>query len=196
MGGRKQKFKQPNSGLYILGEGITEQFYFSHLKQIYHFTCTIRPRFFCNTCITDLENRIKELLRGDIFIICVYDADISRQKNKENQRIQRVKLKYSKNKNVIFCDSLPSIEYWFLLHYKDTCPHFESSKAVEKDLKKYITEYEKTENFLKNEKWVRDMSLNAGSIKKACQRAQKYENSDAAYSNIYKSINRLFDTVH
>jgi hypothetical protein len=35
MGGRKQKIREPKSGIYIVGEGITEQYYFSHIKKIY-----------------------------------------------------------------------------------------------------------------------------------------------------------------
>lgn len=33
------------------------------------------------------------------------------------------KKKYENNANVILCDSLQSIEYWFLLHFEDTCRH-------------------------------------------------------------------------
>lgn len=41
------------------------------------------------------------------------------------QRIKNgiVQKKYENNANVILCDSLQSIEYWFLLHFEDTCRH-------------------------------------------------------------------------
>lgn len=39
MGGRKQKMKEPKSGIYIIGEGITEQYYFSHIKRMLGFNC-------------------------------------------------------------------------------------------------------------------------------------------------------------
>ena len=42
------------------------------------------------------------------------------------QRIKKMvsfKKKYENNANVILCDSLQSIEYWFLLHFEDTCRH-------------------------------------------------------------------------
>ena len=191
MGGRKQGFKLTKPGIHIIGEGITEQYYFTHLKNIFNFTCTIRPRFFCNTSIKDIGNRIKELQKGDITVICIFDADVSKRNEKENERLKVLQIKYSKNKNVIFCDSLPSIEYWFLIHFKDTCPDFLNSKQVEKQLKKFITDYDKTEAFLKNEKWVRDMSLINGTLQIACQRAKSYTSKKLSYSNIYKGIDAL-----
>lgn len=53
------------------------------------------------------------------------------------QRIKkwyRSKKKYENNANVILCDSLQSIEYWFLLHFEDTCRHFQGSAATERAL--------------------------------------------------------------
>ena len=84
---------------------------------------------------------------------------------------------------------------WFLIHYKDTCPHFTTSKEAEKELNKFITDYEKTETFLKNEKWVKEMSLNNDNFQKARQRAERYSIGSASYSNIYKAISKLFNTV-
>jgi hypothetical protein len=196
MGGRRQKFKAIKPGIYILGEGLTERYYFSHLKRIFNFKCTVGPRFFFNTCVADFESRIRELLRGDILIICVFDADVSERDIKENQRFQNLRKKYSRNKNVLICDSFPSIEYWFLIHFKDTCPHFENSSQVLTELKKHMSKYKRTEAFLENEKWVRDMSINFGSIESARQRAEKYRTRKASYSNIYKAINKLSASIN
>jgi hypothetical protein len=194
MGGRRQKFKEPKPGLYIVGEGITEKYYFDHLKTIFGFKCIVRPRFFTKTCIAKLENEIKALLRGDIFIICVFDADVSKRDVKENQKLENLKNKYKKNKNVLICDSLPSIEYWFLIHFKDTCPNFTKSSEAEKALIKYILNYDKTADFLKNEKWVREMSCLNGSIRNAKNRAIKYRTSTTSYSKIDLAIDKLEET--
>lgn len=191
MGGRKQKFKEPLSGIYILGEGITEQYYFTHLKNLYNFNCTIRPRFSGITSFLDFEKKINELLKGDIIIICVFDTDVSRKNQVENERLVRLKTKYLKNKNVIFCDSFPSIEYWFLLHYITKCPHYTTSKAVEVKLRKYITDYTKTISFLEKEKWVKDMSSEIGSLSNACLLAEKNSSNEKSYSNVYKAIAKL-----
>jgi hypothetical protein len=194
MGGRRQKFKEPKAGLYIVGEGLTEKFYFDHLKTIFGFKCIVKPRFFSKTCISKLENEIKSLLGGGIFIICVFDADVSKRDVKEYKQLERFKNKYKKNKNVLICDSMPSIEYWFLIHFKDTCPQFTMSSEAERALIKYIPDYEKSIGFLKNEKWVREMSCNQGDLLKAKKRADKYRSSSTSYSKIDLAIDKLEET--
>jgi hypothetical protein len=191
MGGRKQKFKEPLSGIYILGEGITERYYFTHLKHLYGFNCTVGPRFFDNTSILEFERRIIELLKGDVTVICVFDADVSEWNLVEKERLGRLKNKYIKNRNVIFCDSFPSIEYWFLLHYISKCPHYNSSKTVEVKLRKYISDYAKTTSFLEKEKWVKDMSSEIGSLLNACILAKKNNSNEKSYTNVYKVIEKL-----
>ncbi len=191
MGGRRRKFKKPKPGIYIIGEGITEQHYFSHLKLLYGFTCTIRPRFFGNMCAGEMKKKIEELLKSDVTIVCVFDADVTIVNEKERTRIQKLQNKYSKNKNVYFCDSFPSIEYWFLLHFRDICPHFSSSREVINKLKKYIRGYEKTEDFLKNSNWVKEMSMKNGSLESAIIRAKKYPTTNPSYSKVYIAIQLL-----
>lgn len=191
MGGRKQKIREPLSGIYILGEGITEQHYFTHLKHLYNFSCTIRPRFFGITSFINFDKKIKELINDDLIIICAFDADVSKRIPIEKERLERLQTKYFKNRNVIFCDSLPSIEYWFLLHYISKCPHYATSKAVENELRKYITDYEKAGSFQENEKWVKDMSSGKGSLSNACSLAENQSNREKSYSNVYKAIARL-----
>jgi len=187
MGGRKQKFREPKPGIYIIGEGKTEKFYFEHLKKIFNYQYFVKPRFFGKGCADNFKKIISNLLRGGIQIICVFDADQSKRVPAENKKLQQLINKYHKNKNVLFCDSMPSIEYWFLLHFEDICPDFGSSGALNM-LKKYIPRYEKTESFLNHEKWIRDMSLKNGSISNAETRARKYKDNCSSYSKIYLAI--------
>ena len=87
MGGRKQKMREPKTGIYIVGEGITEQYYFAHIKRIFGYQCTIKPRFFGNTNIAEMRKKIEELLRDDIFVICVFDADVSTHNESERRKL-------------------------------------------------------------------------------------------------------------
>lgn len=109
--------------IHIVGEGLTELFYFSHLKKILGYRYSISPRLFENNSIEKIDKKIKELLDEDVFVICVFDADVSRRSDAENKKMVSLKKKYENNPNVILCDSLQSIEYWFLLHFEDTCPY-------------------------------------------------------------------------
>lgn len=190
MGGRKQKIREPKSGIYVVGEGITEQYYFSHIKKIFGFHCTIKPRFFGNTSVAEMKKKIEELLRGDIFIICVFDADVAAHNESERKKLEQLQNKFQKNKNLLFCTSLPSIEYWFLLHHEHTNRHFRDAKAAETALKKYISDYEKTVQFLEKEKWVHNLCYE-NKLKQAIERAKTITDKGESWSNIWKAIEIL-----
>ena len=106
--------------IHIVGEGLTELFYFSHLKKFLGYRYSISPRLFENNSFEKIDKQIKELLNEDVFVICVFDADDSSRSDAENRKMAALKKKYEKNGNDILCDSLQSIEYWFLLHFEDT----------------------------------------------------------------------------
>ena len=141
--------------IHIVGEGLTELFYFSHLKKFLGYRYSISPRLFENNSIEKIDKKIKELLNEDVFVICVFDADVSRRSDAENRKMAALKKKYEKNGNVILCDSLQSIEYWFLLHFEDTCRHFLDSAATERALKRYLPTYGKTRKYLEKDSWLR-----------------------------------------
>lgn len=175
--------------IHIVGEGLTELFYFSHIKKLLGYRCSISPRLFENNSIEKIEKKIKELLKEDVFVICIFDADVSRRSEAENRKLAALKKRYEKNKNVLLCDSLQSIEYWFLLHYEDTCRHFKDSDATEKALKRYIPAYDKSRKFMEKDKWVKDMIADS-KMEKACGLAEKYQGKDS-YSEIYKAIKKM-----
>lgn len=190
MGGRKQRVKELKPGIYIVGEGITEQYYFSHIKRLFGFHCTIKPRFFGNTSIDAMRKRIEDLLRGDAFVICVFDVDIIVYNASERKKLEQLQNKYKKNQNVLFCKSLPSIEYWFLLHYEHTNRHFKDANTVEKALKRYIKGYEKTAQFLGKEKWVQDL-CSEDKLNHAIERSKLFKSGQGSYTNLHEAFNVL-----
>lgn len=190
MSGRKQKIKEPKSGIYIVGEGITEQYYFTHIKKLFGFHCTIKPRFFGNTSIAEMKKKIEELLRGDILIICVFDDDVSRHNASERKKLEQIRHKHRNNRNIVFCNSMPSIEYWFLLHHEHTNRYFKDAKAAEIALKKYIKDYEKTTQFLEKEKWVQDLCY-GNKLNEAIKRSKRFESEHALCTNIHEAFDVL-----
>ena len=59
--------------------------------------------------------------------------------------------------------------------------HFGTSKAVIKELKKYIPQYDKTEQFLCNQRWVEQMS-GEGRQAQASAYADKMDTSSGSYT--------------
>ena len=181
---RKTSLKQRRSPIpTIIGAGITEQWYFTHLKALRGYRVKIRPRFFGTETAAGLDKKIDEVLRDDGIAICVYDADVSTWNETERKKLAALQKKYEGNASVLLCDSMPSIEYWFLLHYKHTTRHFGTSKAVIKELKKYIPQYDKTEQFLGNPKWVADMS-GEDRQEQACEYASNTVISSGSYTKV------------
>lgn len=179
--------------IYIVGEGITEQYYFYHLKQLKGFKCIIKPRLFGNTNVFEIEKRIVELLNEDADIICVFDADVSKKNQVENENLISLKNRYAANDKVIICDSLQCIEYWFILHYEDICPEQNNGNDTVKRLKRHIPDYDKSERYLGKKQWVERMSLDE-KLNNACQRAEKHEGGPS-YTKMYKAIERLNKTI-
>lgn len=174
----------------IIGAGITEQWYFTHLHRLKDYRVKIRPRYFGTETAKGLAKRIEEVIHDGGFAICVFDADVSTWNDAERLKLDALRRKYKGNPSVLLCDSLPSIEYWFLLHYKNTNRHFGTSQAVIDDLKHFIPQYDKAEKFLQQEKWVAEM-IEEDRQEKACARAEAFGTDGESYTNVYKVIEEV-----
>ncbi|MCE5177850.1 MAG: RloB family protein [Porphyromonadaceae bacterium] len=192
MARRKKNTRSIKPGVYIIGEGITEQYYLSHVKRIFRLNYIVKPRFFGNSSILELEKKIEALLPDDVLIICVFDADVSKYNEAEKQRLELLYKIYGNSPNVLLCDSLPSIEFWFLIHFLDTNRRFQNSSETETLLKIYIASYRKTRTFLEKEKWVTDLCSD-GKLEHAIHRAKQYSDRSGSYSNLYKAFEMLFE---
>jgi hypothetical protein len=175
----------------LIGAGITEQWYFTHLKALKQLHVQIRPRFFGNEQIHALEKNVEIVLASEGMAIVVFDSDVTTWNEVEKQRLAQFRKKYAKNGNVLLCDSMPSIEFWFLLHYLSTNRHFGTSKAVITELKKFMPQFDKTERFLKNPSWVTELCAN-GKLEKAMQTAETMGTDCDSYSNVWKVMKQLF----
>ena len=188
---RKTSLRQRRNPIpTIIGAGITEQWYFTHLKALRGYRVKIRPRFFGTETAAGLDKKIEEVLRDESIAICVFDADVSTWNEAERKKLAALQKKYEGNASVVLCDSMPSIEYWFLLHFKHTTRHFGTSKAVIKELKKYIPQYDKTEQFLGNQKWVEEMT-GEGKQEQAREYAEKMDTTGGSYTRVNKVFPRI-----
>ena len=191
---RKNKgTKNQRKSIYVVGEGITEQYYFQHLKRIKGYICMVKPRLFGNTNIFEMEKKITELLAEDADVICVFDADVSKRNQIENERLTNLKNRYATNDKVVICDSLQCIEYWFILHYEDICPVHNNGADTVRRLKRHISDYSKSEQYLGKSQWVERMNTGE-NLTSACQRAERHE-AGLSYTKLYKAINRLNETL-
>ena len=182
------------SRITVIGEGLTERWYFEHLRTIKGYRYDCKPRFFAHQSYEEMMKLIDWVLQNGGIAVCVCDADISRGNEERNKKLQEMKALYAKDERVFVCDSMPSIEFWFLIHYINTSKYFKDADAVIKALKKYIPGYGKTGAFLEKQSWVADMSTNKRQSE-ACKRAAVLGPQDESYSEIYKAIALFAETI-
>ena len=181
---------QKNHSVTILGEGLTEQYYFTHIRTLFDYHYTIKPYYFSVTSLVEMDKKIAEAITDGGFAIAVFDADVAHRNEVEKKKLESIRRKYAAKKNVVLCDSLTSIEYWFLLHFENTNRHFKDSAATENELRKHIPEYEKKAKFLQELKWVSNLS-SEGKLELAETRAKFFGEEGESYSNVYKAFELL-----
>ena len=181
------------SRITVIGEGLTERWYFEHLRTLKGYRYDCKPRFFAHQSYEEMQKLIEWVLQNGGIAVCVCDADITRTNEERNKKLQDIKAHYAQNDRVLICDSMPSIEFWFLIHYMNTRKYFKDSSTVIRALKKYIPGYEKNGSFLEQLSWVAELCTD-NHLKEACERASVMEPGDESYSEIYRAVNLFSET--
>ncbi len=152
---RERKLKNPT--ITIIGEGATERYYFTHLKRLRGYNYVCKPRNFTEQTFDEMRKQIERVLADNGIAVCVFDADVTRTRPAEKAKFEDLKRKYADNPAVILCDSRPSIEFWFLLHYLNTNRYFATSDDVINALHRYMPNFSKHQSFLSKESWVSEL---------------------------------------
>ena len=106
---RERKLKNPT--ITIIGEGATEQYYFTHLKRLRGYNYVCKPRNFTEQTFDEMRKQIERVPADNEIAVCVFDADVTRTLPAEKAKFEDLKRKYADNPAVILCDSMPSIEF-------------------------------------------------------------------------------------
>ena len=196
----------------ISGGTNTERYYFTHINDTTNYKFNIRPKYFADESnyTEAFPKRIKEILdaNSDAKIFCVFDWDTIRghQKNlKKHEAFVNMYKSEIENGSVVICPSMPSIEYWFLLHFENYTDLIKTcGTKLQKllspymmpffpDVKKKLLSLLKNEDYIKDSTWVKNLCAN-GKLDDAIKRAE--DNIKAAieaddlenqsYSYVYK----------
>lgn len=185
MSRRIKERKLKNTAVTIIGEGATERFYFTHLKNLNGYNYVCKPRNFTEQNIDDIQRQVERVLADDGIAVCVFDIDVTRIHSADKAKFDSMRQRYADNPSVIICESMPSIEFWFLLHYLNTNRYFASSDDVIAVLHKFMPNFSKQQSFLSRSNWVSYLLADnklAAAISNAISIAEKGE----SYSNLYK----------
>lgn len=183
--------------LAVFGEGPTEWFYLDALRIAGRFSFKMHPSLPQHSDVNHILLQAKKCLNeGYDEVVCLMDMDRLRAFPKEMQRYEEAKRQKAYSR-VTFIETDPCTEYWFLLHFVDACPgrQYDSYEELEAELRKYIPEYSKTEQYLRKNQWLTILSQK-GSLENAISRArlsvQRHKDGEpGAYTQMFKLFDKL-----
>ena len=187
----------------IYCEGFTEWYYFEWLRTNSRFKFAMEPdvpknsrsSYKQNLKLIDKELRKNPQERADA-IFLVIDTDTLARDKAQLAVYREAKEKYRKQ-GVVFIESHPCIELWFLYHLVDKFArtNFETYEALRPALEHVLPKYEKTARYYQKNTAFRDGILKStDNREKAIDfsiKACKYEPIDgevANYTEVFKSI--------
>ncbi len=209
---------KPLHPFIISGGENTERYYFLHVSDVTKYKFIVQPEYFgMESNYTEIfPQRIDKILKdnADAKIFCVFDWDTIRghQKNLEKHTafVNQYKSEIDSGK-VVLCPSMPSIEYWFLLHFENTTELIKTcGRTLQNRLTPYMLSYFpdtggkkllkvlKSEEYVGESVWVEKLCED-GKMKDAIQRAENNIKAaelagnldDQSYSFVYLPFKQL-----
>lgn len=193
--------KVPKS-IAVIGEGETEWFYFESLRTERLYPFKVAPGLPQHSDMLHLLKRVKRLLGEQYdFIVCLLDMDRLLQYPSEMKLYRQAKKKYNEEfaGRVLFVETNPCTEFWFLLHFlpDSAARQYANYEQLLPELQKYMPEYEKTRRYFTRTNLYKYLTENGdleramSNSKKLCQLHRKFPDDSIAYSEIYRVVDLL-----
>lgn len=134
----------------IIGEGETEWWYFETLRVARRYKFKVAPDFPQHSDIPHIAKLAEEYVKRETdYVVCLIDMDRLLNLPAEMKKYQQLKKKSSLN--VIWIETNPCTEFWFLLHFMPqlSTKHYASCDDVLPDLRRYMPGYEKTTRYFR-----------------------------------------------
>lgn len=185
----------------IVGEGVTEQFYFSHLvAELQARRVQVKPQLPRHPDIyTIIKTAQKQQVDGFDYVVLIVDMDKLNEPGQEKvlRYYKDMKVKMCKAaKNYIFIETMPCTEFWFLLHFWTVCKKksYSCGDDVCKELRKFWPQYEKSVSFFRTANGFKYLAEH-GSIENAIASARQLcalrdgqDDYSFSFSEIFKVI--------
>ena len=134
----------------IIGEGETEWWYFETLRIACRYKFKVAPDFPQHSDIFHMAKQAEDYVKRETdYVVCLVDMDRLLRLPAEMATYQQ--LKKNSSHNVIWIETSPCTEFWFLLHFLPqlSTKHYETCEDVLPDLQRYMPGYEKTARYFK-----------------------------------------------
>ncbi|AZA52097.1 RloB family protein [Chryseobacterium sp. G0201] len=147
----------------IVGDGGCEVWFFQMLKRIEReIQINIEPKLAQKSTLAKQFEKIKELAEDYNRVFWIVDYDVIERESKEckkgdKPRSQEFKEYYEYiqkklSEKVIVIVNNTCLEFWFLLHFNFTSKNFSNCDEAQKELKKYLKDYEKSQTYFTKQK--------------------------------------------
>ena len=155
---RKTKVpKEIKSTFAVVVDGECEVWYLQMLKRNDRsIVVNIEPKIPQRKRFSEQYENVITLSEEYTKVFWIIDFDVILKETKEakagKETLLESFLEYKKTiaekyKNIVIIINNPCLEFWFLLHFEVTSKYFDACEGAEKQLKKYLKDYEKTQKY-------------------------------------------------
>lgn len=197
---QETKMKNNLKSIAIIGEGETEWFYFESLRTTKRYPFKVVPGFPQHADISHFLKLIENYIKEDYdYILCLLDMDRLNMVPAEMKIYQAAKRNYANKKKVIFVETNPCTEFWFLLHFLPQLAkkQYTSCEELLSELRQYMPGYEKTKRYFRKINLFKYLTENGNldramtNAEKLCQLCNNSIENQLAYSEIHKVFTLL-----
>lgn len=194
---RRTVNKRVRKSIAIIGEGLTEYRYVDDLRTTERYRFSLVPGIPKHPDLDDIVKLANERLKaGYDYVLCLIDMDVIEGNRDKMDHYRAMK---KRNPKIIFVESSPCTEYWFLMHYMPgpSSKEYSNYNAVAQELKKHIPDYDKTEAFF-NKTHIYRLLKEKGDIARAIELSRELDTMREKAPEVYKSYSqmyKLFDII-
>lgn len=189
--------RKTRKSIAIIGEGLTEYRYVDDLRTTERYRFSLVPGIPKHSELDDIVKLAKERVdAGYDYVLCLIDMDVIEG---NHDKMEHYLALQKKNPEIIFVESSPCTEYWFLMHYmpRVSSKEYADYDAVAQELKKHIPNYEKTETFFNKTHIYRELK-EKGDVVRAIELSRELDVLRTKEPEVYKSYSqmyKLFDII-
>ncbi len=182
----------------IIGEGETEWWYFETLRISCRYKFKVAPDFPQHSDIPHMAKLAADYVKRETdYVVCLVDMDRLLRLPKEMATYQQ--LKKSSSRNVIWIETNPCTEFWFLLHFLPqlSTKHYETYEDVLPDLQRYMPGYEKTACYFRKNNLYKYLTEH-GDMQRAIGYAEDLTRLSEATPEdklAYSQMHRVFELI-
>ena len=189
--------RKARKSIAIIGEGLTEYRYVDDMRTTERYRFSLVPGIPKHSDVDDIVNLANERVKaGYDYVLCLIDMDVIEGRHDKMEHYKTLK---RENPDIIFVESSPCTEYWFLMHYMPgpSSKEYADYDAVAQALKRHIPNYDKTEAFFNKTHIYRELK-EKGDMAKAIELSRELDKLHETEPEVYKSYSqmyKLFDVI-